>query len=302
MEHTQSPPCSVKLSAYGSHSNLHLDRPIVVVGAARSGTTFLGELLGRHPEVTHIPEPRLTWRYGNDSKCDMFSPDDATPEVCKYISESFAFAVRQANKKRLVEKTPSNSLRMGFVERVLPDCLFIHIMRDGFESSLATRDYWHNHAKGVPRDRLYQRLKEVNLKQVRHYAGELLRRAAPGTVFGQPVWGPRIPGMNGLLHDLTLLEVCALQWRTCVESARHYGAKVDKSRYFECKLEEMSPDLVAKLLDFCQLEDSSEVWNAFQSDFRADQTRHRRDKASPEELTLLHKWLDPTMHWLEYEI
>src|SRR5215467_14788000 len=37
-----------------------LHRPIFVVGAPRSGTTFLGNCLGRLPEVSYHSEPRLT--------------------------------------------------------------------------------------------------------------------------------------------------------------------------------------------------------------------------------------------------
>lgn len=279
-----------------------LDRPIVVVGAPRSGTTLLGNLLGAHPALTHLDEPRLTWRYGNDSKCDMFSPDDARPEVCEHIRAAFASALDKEGKRRLIEKTPSNSLRMGFVERVLPGCLFIHIVRDGIESALAIQQFWLKHARGLPGTKLNRRLLEIKPRQFPYYFREFMRRVAPRPFSGlmqQPVWGPRIPGINGLLKDLTLLEVCALQWRTCVESARHYGRSLPPNRYFEYRLEEMSPDLLRKLLEFCQLEDAPEVWQAFEQEFEPAQTRHRRASAAPEDLESLQRWLEPTMTWLE---
>jgi hypothetical protein len=277
-----------------------LDRPIIVVGAPRSGTTFLGQLLGQHPSLAHLEEPRLTWRYGNDAKCDMFAPEDARPEICDRIRAAFANCVRNSRKERLIEKTPSNSLRMGFVERVLPGCLFVHIIRDGIESSLAIRRFWEAHAHGVPREKLWARIKEMRLRQAPHYARELMRRIAPRGLVRPPVWGPRIPGIDGLLQDLSLLEVSALQWRTCVEAARQYGSTLAPDRYFECRLEEMSPELIARLLNFCQLSDAPEVWEAYEREFHPAQTSHRRAAASPEELTLLKRWLDPTLQWLGY--
>jgi hypothetical protein len=281
---------------------LELDRPIVVVGAPRSGTTLLGQLLGRHPALAHVEEPRLTWRYGNDSKSDMLRPEDARPEVCEHIRKTLAATVRAAGRQRLIEKTPSNSLRMGFVERVLPGCMFIHIIRDGVESSLAIRRFWHDHARGIPTAKLAERLREIKLRQLPYYFREVARRIAPRPLAGlvkKPVWGPRIPGIQGLLEDLELVEVCALQWRTCVEAARTYGQTLPADRYREVRLEELSPELLDSLLEFCQLEESPEVRAAFEQDFQPDQTRHRRAAADDRDIKLIQQWIGSTMRWLE---
>lgn len=280
-----------------------LDRPLVVVGAPRSGTTLMGQLLAAHPALAHVEEPRLTWRYGNDSKSDMLRPEDARPEVCRFIRQRFAAAVQQGGKQRLIEKTPSNSLRMEFVERVLPGCLFVHIIRDGVESSLAIRRFWQQHAHGVKPRKLWERLREMNPRQFPYYGKEFLRRAMPKPLAGlvkQPVWGPRIPGIDSLLKELELIEVCALQWRTCVEAACHYGRTLPADRYMECRLEEMSPELLKSVLEFCQLDQSPEVEAAFARDFDAGQTRHRRAAASAEDLELIHRWTESTLKWLGY--
>lgn len=280
-----------------------LDRPIVVVGAPRSGTTLMGELLAAHPALAHVEEPRLTWRYGNDSKSDMLRPEDARPEVCRFIRQRFASAVQQGGKQRLIEKTPSNSLRMEFVERVLPGCLFVHIIRDGVESSLAIRRFWQQHARGVKPRKLWERLREMNPRQFPYYGKEFVRRVMPkplAALVKQPVWGPRIPGIDSLLKELELIEVCALQWRTCVETACHYGRTLPADRYMECRLEEMSPALLKSVHEFCQLEPSPEVEAAFARDFDAGQTRHRRAEASAEDVELIHKWTETTLKWLGY--
>jgi hypothetical protein len=281
-----------------------LDRPIVVVGAPRSGTTLMGELLSVHPSLAHVDEPRLTWRYGNDAKSDMLRPEDARPEVCQLIRQRFAATVRQEGKQRLIEKTPSNSLRMEFVERVLPGCLFVHIIRDGVESSLAIRRFWQQHARGVKPNKLWERLREIDPRQLPYYGREFVRRVMPKPLAGlvkQPVWGPRIPGIDSLLKELELIEVCALQWRTCVEAACHYGRTLPADRYMECRLEELSPALLKSVLDFCQLEPSPEVEATFARDFDAGQTRHRRAAASAEDIELIHKWTETTLKWLGYD-
>jgi hypothetical protein len=279
-----------------------LQRPIVVVGAPRSGTTLLGQLLGAHPALAHIEEPRLTWRYGNDGKSDMLSPEDARPDVRQHIRGTFAAAVQRARRERLIEKTPSNSLRMGFVDAVLPGCLFVHIIRDATESVLAIRRFWQQHARGVPKGKLLERLREVNLRRLPYYGREFVRRAMPSPLRGlvrQPVWGPRIPGIDGLLQDLPLLDVCALQWRMCVEAACAFGRTLPDDRYLEVRLEDLSPSLLEKALRFCQLDAAPEVAAAFERDFDAAQTKHRRKTATLEEIAVIRKWTESTSEWLK---
>jgi hypothetical protein len=278
-----------------------LDRPIIVIGSPRSGTTLLGNLLGTHPLLAQLEEPRLTWKYGNDSKSDMLRSSDARPEVCQHIRSTFASAVSDAGKSRLIEKTPSNSLRMEFVDKVLPGCIFIHTIRDGVESVLSIRKFWEQYSRGVPKGKLIQRLKELNIKRAPHYFKEFARRALPSSfsgIVGKPVWGPRIPGIDGLLDELDLLEVCCLQWRMCVEQACFYGRQLPAGRYLEVRLEEMSPELLRSVLDFCDLEMTPEVQAGFQKQFDEGLTTRRKSDASSEDLATIQRWIGPTMEWL----
>jgi hypothetical protein len=148
-------------------------------------------------------------------------------------------------------------------------------------------------------------LKEIQLRQVPFYAREFIRRVMPAPLAGmvnQPVWGPRIPGIDGLVKELELIEVCALQWRTCVESARHFGRTLPADRYMECRLEEMSAERLKSILDYCNLEESPQVWETFEKNFDAEQTRHRRAAAKPDEINQILQWIEPTMRWLGYPV
>lgn len=279
----------------------HLLKPIVVVGSPRSGTTLLGNLVGAHPALAHLVEPRLTWKYGNDSKSDMLRAEDAREEVCHHIRNTFAQCVVQQGRQRLLEKTPSNSLRMEFVDRVLPGCQFVHIIRDGVESVLSIRKFWQGHARGIKKDKLTERLREIDLKRAPYYAREMARRVLPAQfsgLVGHAVWGPRLPGIDGLLKELNLLEVCCLQWRMSVELACHFGRKLPADRYMECRLEEMSPELLESVLHFCDLPITDEVREGYRSHFDSKLTTVRQAEADPEELDLIDKWIGPTRQWL----
>jgi hypothetical protein len=282
-----------------------LQRAIIIVGAPRSGTTFLGNLLKHHPRLAYLEEPRLTWRYGNDHRSDMLKASDARPDVCAHIRRIFAQAVRSAGRERLLEKTPSNALRLAFVDQVLPECQFVHILRNGVQSALSIRKYWEAHARGIPTRKLAQRLREITWRRAPHYLREMARRTLPRrleTWAGRPVWGPRIPGIDGLLRDLDLLEVCCIQWRMSVEAACQFGRRLPSHRYFECRLESFSPDTVRSILRFCGLEESDEVWAAFHAAFDPSLPASRSETAAEDELQVIRQWIEPTLKWLEYEL
>jgi hypothetical protein len=286
-----------------SHTDV-LRRPIVVIGSPRSGTTILGQILARHPDLVYIEEPRLTWRHGNDKGSDLLRPEQARPEVITHIRDNFASKIREQGGRRLLEKTPSNSLRMGFVERVLPDCRFIHITRNGLDSVLSIRKFWQGHSGGIKPHKIRERLKEINVRRLPHYGKEMARRAAPKWMsgfVGPKVWGPRIPGVDGLVRDLDLLEVCCLQWRFCVEAALHHGRTLPPERYLQYRLEDISLESLSEILDFCELPPDPAVEAYFNEKFDPSLRGARKVDASPEEIRHIMEWIEPTMRWLGYE-
>lgn len=286
----------------------YLEKPIIIIGAPRSGTSFLGRSLGHHASLAYIHEPRLVWRYGNDHRSDMLAPQDAREDVRRYIRGYLANFVRTAGATRLVEKTPSNSLRPDFVERVLPGCRFIHIMRSPVDSVLAIRRFWTEHAYGLQSFRpghLRKRIGEISLRRLPYYAKEAICRLAPkpiGRALGQNIWGPRLPGIEGLVRDLDILDVCALQWRMCVETAIHFGRRLPRDRYMEIWLEDLSPDVFRSVLAFCELDNKEEMLRVFKEEMLRIQSHrvsrladNRRTGPDPADIDRILRWTEPTM-------
>lgn len=283
-----------------------LIKPVIIVGSARSGTTILGQLLQVHSTLFGIVEPRFTWRYGNDRKSDMLRGEDATPEIVSYIRRQFAKRVRESGRIRLLEKTPSNALRLEFVDRVFPDCRIIHVIRNGIDASLSIRSFWNQAAqgiKGVSTGKLQERTAELEFWRYPFYAMEGFRRFAPwplSILVGRNVWGPRIPGIRNMLKELELIEVCALQWRTCVEAAKLYGKTLPMNRYMEFRLEDLNLEKFHELLQFAELDDEPKVIENFQQIIDPARSTGRRANAETAEMQLLGKWITPTMEWLGY--
>jgi hypothetical protein len=166
---------------------------------------------------------------------------------------------------------------------------------------LAIYSSWLTHAHGtkrIPPGRLQRRMREISLGQLRFYTKEAFFRLAPERIaraFGQNVWGPRLPGIDGLLRDLDILDVSALQWRMCVETAIHFGRRLPSDRYMEVWLEDLSPELLRQMLMFCELDHDEEVLRLFTRTHEPGLAHGRRAKADAADIERILRWTEPTL-------
>ncbi|HLO51676.1 MAG TPA: sulfotransferase, partial [Kamptonema sp.] len=143
---------------------------IFLVGAPRSGTTMLQSLLASHPAIISVPESRffqylLDDKYSNAlvERLEVFFVDEIRrPEFLNYFSsEQSTLEKAQAFVKVLdtlaveknlsiwLEKTPEHLYFIDYIEELLPEALFIHILRDPvdviasmYEASRKAPDIW----------------------------------------------------------------------------------------------------------------------------------------------------------------
>ena len=279
---------------------------LIIIGAPRSGTSILAKILASHPDVTLLLEPRLVWKYGNDHQSDYLRVENATPAVRTYIRNYLESHLRESGRRVLVEKTPSNALRMEFVHAVLPEAKFIHIVRDGVESALSIRRHWEGMGRGrasIPKGRVLQRLREAGWRRLPDFALEAAGRVLPERIRPrklQPIWGPRFPGIGECLRDMELLEICCLQWRLCVEYTCSYGRSLSSDCYREIRLENVDVPEVSELLEFSGLPVRGEVADYMSNLFKPGGNTGRPRVTNPDEQRLLAKHLDPTLDWLGY--
>ncbi len=113
----------------------NLSRPIFVVGAARSGTTFLGGCLAEIPEISYHFEPVATKAAARYVYDELWSHAKA-----KWFYRSvYAWLMRIHGNGdlRFAEKTPRNCCIIPFLNKAFPDAQFIHIIRDGRDAALS---------------------------------------------------------------------------------------------------------------------------------------------------------------------
>src|SRR5215831_4478302 len=112
-----------------------LHRPIFIIGAPRSGTTFLGSCLGRMPEVSYHFEPRLTKAA---ARCvyDGSWSERRCATVFR-LSYSALLLAGLHGGRRFAEKNPENSFVVPFLAETMPEGQFIHIIRDGRDAAVS---------------------------------------------------------------------------------------------------------------------------------------------------------------------
>ena len=165
--------------------------PPLLVGAPRSGTTWLQRMLLAHPQCcggqeSHFLASFAKVRHDFDRKRDLPRPHGLAAyltgeELLEALRgvwiRTFAETIEsKPSAKLLIEKTPDHAMHLGFAAELLPACRVIHLVRDS-----------------------------------RAVAASLLR--ASREPWGR-AWAPRTPA------------AAASRWLECVESAERSGSSL----------------------------------------------------------------------------
>ena len=234
-------------------------QPIVIIGAARSGTNMLRDLLTQLPGVGTWPcdEINYIWRHGNvDCKLDEFEPSQATSDVKKYIRREFDALAKKQRMKHVIEKTCANSLRVGFVDRVLPDAKYIFLLRDGRDAAHSALLRWKAR---LDLKYILKKTRYVPLSDLPFYTTQYLRNRIHRLVSQEKrlvSWGPRFVGMQQMLLTQPLIDVCAAQWTRSVNRARTDFSQIKQDRVHTIKYEQFTSEPLwemTRLLEFLEI-------------------------------------------------
>ncbi len=215
--------------------------PVIIVGAGRSGTNMLRDVLCMLPGLGTWPcdEINYIWRHGNAGHpTDELSPDLANNRVQRFIRAQFDRRARTDSLNFVVEKTCANSLRVGFVRSVLPDAKFIHIIRDGRDVAASAAIRW-NASFDLPY--LLRKARFVPWTDMPYYAGRYLYNRLYRLMPGRQrlaFWGPHYDGSIADVRGNPLAVACALQWRRCVERSLQDLDMVPSNRVMHILYEE----------------------------------------------------------------
>lgn len=241
---------------------MKVEKPIFVLGAPRSGTTWLGKVLAQHPDIAHWGEINNVWIWGNTNRPDdVLTENELNPRIQKYIIKKFANYLKKYGKSRICDKTPRNSLRISFIHAVFPDAKIIMMLRDG-RSVISSTKKKLKYSEGLKWKEVYYRLKEVPLWEWYIFLPRLRSRLR--RMLGRPLdyWGARPPGWQEWSGKYPSHIMLAKQWAETMKIATSEGGKLPMENYFEISYEELvnfPQEGFQKLINFVDLNCSDSV-------------------------------------------
>ena len=265
--------------------------PIIILGAARSGTKFLRDLLASDTALSCVPyDVNYVWRTGNENlPHDVIDPATLTPARLRRIRNTLhALAKIREDGPRMVEKSVSNGLRVPFVEAVFPDAHYIHLVRDGRSVIESAMRLWQ-----APPDTsgLRRKLRDLPVSQYGYiywFAINYLKGIMKGRSGGE-VWGPRYEGIVEDLQVEDLLTIVSRQWVRTVDAAANSLAQIDPARQMTLRYDALidDPETIKRLGTFVGVSDLSALAATFDRTIKRGNDDKWQDKLDSASLTVI---------------
>lgn len=281
--------------------------PVIIVGAGRSGTNMLRDIITSIPDFDtwDCDEINPIWRYGNrDFETDEFLPSHATKKIKSYIRNRFIKRHNKSKAKFIVEKTCANSLRLNYLYEIFPEAKYIIINRDGRDVVPSAMKRWNS---SFDFKYTLKKLKHVPVRDLFHYVWKFGSSRMKKTFFNQEslsFWGPIYKGIHKDINNLSLMKLCAEQWKHCAENTIEQRDKIPVENIFDIKYEsfvKQPKQKITQLLDFLKVD----------NDINIDQLVKRvstksvgkyKEEFTIEEQANLNRILKPTLLKLDYSI
>lgn len=102
---------------------------LFVIGSGRSGTNFLGRIIGNHPEIKMLLEDKKTFKKAVEASVHFFGDE----RKYKNLISTYKWLQYTTFKPYILEKSHPNLWIVEKLEREFPDAKFIGIERDVFQ-------------------------------------------------------------------------------------------------------------------------------------------------------------------------
>jgi hypothetical protein len=281
--------------------------PVIIIGAPRSGTNMLRDIMVMIPGVGTWPcdEINYIWRHGNVGyPSDEFTPEMATPKVQAYIRRKFDKLATSRDLDTVVEKTCANSLRVGFVARVVPGAKYVFIVRDGMDVIGSALERWH---ASLDMPYILRKARYVPLNDLPYYATRYLMNHVHRFFSRQKrlaFWGPAIDNIEELTKRHSLSEICALQWKSCVDNAERDFRAIPDEYIHRVKYEEFVSDPVSefeRLAAFVGKEVPDSVYEYLRTNVRSNSVGKGRKSIGEDSIASLRGLIADTLARYKYE-
>lgn len=258
-----------------------LKRPLFIIGAPRSGTTFLGNCLASLPEISYHFEPIATKAAARYVYCEQWSYSKAK----WFYQNVYAWLLRIQwdGDLRFSEKTPRNCFLVPFLAKAFPDAQFIHIIRDGRDVALSLS-------------------KKPWLLASQANSGKYEPGGYPYGPYAQ-FWVE--PDRQEEFERTSDIHRCIWAWKRFTETALETNHLLPSSRLLELKYESLALNPVKeseRLLNFMEIEDveSRQLFHQAVGAVNPKLVGQWRQELSDEQLSQIYKEASQLLDSLAY--
>jgi Sulfotransferase family len=198
------------------------ERPVLVIGCPRSGTSILLQVLLRSAELRSVQsEGHILWQPYHHPKhrawdSDALGAEDVSDREREYVNLAIRLVVRD---RRFVDKTPENCLRIPYLQALFADASFVFLRRRAADNVSSLMEGWRARPRFVTY-RLPERLEGL------------------GPLSGNWWSFVLIPGWRDLRFS-PLEEICARQYVACNEAALTARESIDLGSWLDVAYEDL---------------------------------------------------------------
>jgi hypothetical protein len=283
-----------------------MSRPVIILGAARSGTKYLRDVLAAAANAARVPyDINYIWRYGSEDHPDDALPASlATERKARFIRAQVhrLAGVDPSSSAVVFEKTVGSTLRVPFVDSIFPEARFVHLVRDGRAVTESAMRQWQ---EPMNWSRLFEKVRGLPLQNL-GYAAWFAANFAKGLLSGRGggrVWGPRYPGIeDDLARGRDLAEICAEQWRASVGAAIEGLRTIPPERQITISYDALVSGIgaLAEVAEFCGLEGIERVLEVHRAKVIASADDKWRTGLSPAQKAKIEPIVGPLLRELGF--
>ena len=296
-------------------------QPIIIIGAARSGTHLIATTIKKNIDCIYLNEINDLWKKRFPFlEIDEIDENIITPNKVKLIRQDFRRLIKGKDSSFLLEKTAANCLRLELVNKVFPNTKFIHILRDGRDVAVSTRRKYKGDIRKISSNR---NLENQEGRRFRNFFHEIYHKINNGLTLlmlisnslrylrmslvllglkKRDFWGPRFKGFRKLYRNDTLIEVASEQWKYSVNLILDFIAKNPNKDILTLKYEDLitSPNTVIKeTMEF--ILDKNFREQELIHDIKTSGFETWKDVLNEKEVSLVNTRLSDLLKQLDYE-
>lgn len=202
-------------------------KTVFIIGAGRSGTNLLRDLICMHPKIKTWPcdEINYIFRYRKLIKTfysDRLESNDMDTKTQSYLKKQFL----KLKGEVIIEKTCANSLRVSYLHKNFPDAKFIFIHRNGKDVVISAMKRWKGKVKSKY---ISSKLRLMPWQNLWFHIPFQIFNKLHKIIFGNYFrWGPHTPLIK---KEKKLIDKCVIQWKECVEKTMEDLNLIDQNQF-----------------------------------------------------------------------